>query len=204
MFTYKATNILNGKFYIGSTTNFEKRKISHLCSKEKYPFQNALRKDPQVFEWEVWEDDSDEPILEQALLDMWFGTEQCYNLNPEASVPPNLTGHKFSEETLKKRSISRKGNNYGLVGDMHPFYGKSHSPESILSNREKHLGSFWVNNGIREVTLPRGSAIPEGYGRGRLLGRGTGLLPWWVNEKGDTTRSLESPGPEWKRGRKWQ
>ena len=87
MDTYKATNTTNGKFYIGSTTNFERRKRDHLKSRANYPFQSALRKDPESFEWEFWSDDSDEPILEQALLDMWFGCEQCYNLNPHADKP---------------------------------------------------------------------------------------------------------------------
>jgi len=89
MDTYKVTNTSNGKFYIGSTTNFEKRKKAHLTSSLNYPFQNALRKNPDVFLWEVWTDDSDKPVLEQALLDMWFGKEQCYNLNPIANRPPN-------------------------------------------------------------------------------------------------------------------
>jgi group I intron endonuclease len=95
MNTYKATNTLNGNFYIGSTTNFEKRKKGHLNSKENYPFQNSLRRNPEVFEWEVWSDDSDEPLLEQALLDMWFGKECCYNLCPYAHRPPDMTGKKM-------------------------------------------------------------------------------------------------------------
>jgi hypothetical protein len=84
MDTYRATNTTNGKFYIGSTTNFERRKYEHLRSIENLPFQSALRRNPEAFEWEVWSDDSDEPILEQALLDMWFGRECCYNLNSQA------------------------------------------------------------------------------------------------------------------------
>ena len=59
MDTYKATNTLNGKFYIGSTVNFAERKKSHLASKENYPFQNSLRTNPEIFEWEVWTDDSE-------------------------------------------------------------------------------------------------------------------------------------------------
>lgn len=109
MYTYKATNTSNGKFYIGSTTDFEKRKRQHLSCKESYPFQNALRKNPELFEWEVWEDDSKDPALEQALLDMWFGKEQCYNLNPLASVPPSWKGRKQSEEHVKKRTKIQKG-----------------------------------------------------------------------------------------------
>ena len=109
MDTYKATNTTNGKFYIGSTTNFEERKKKHLRSKENYPFQNALRKNPEVFEWEVWSDDSDEPILEQALLDMWFGKECCYNLNPSAKHPPSAKGKSPSPKHRAKISATLMG-----------------------------------------------------------------------------------------------
>jgi len=107
MDTYKATNTTNGKFYIGSTKNFEKRKKGHLQSKDNYPFQNALRKNPEAFEWECWSDDSDEPILEQALLDMWFGTEQCYNLNPSAEHPPQNSFEQNQNIGLKNVELGR-------------------------------------------------------------------------------------------------
>ena len=201
MITHKATNTINGKFYIGSTTNFNCRKRNHLCSKCKYPFQNSLRQNPDAFVWEVWEDDSNAPILEQALLDMWFGKEQCYNLNPKASIPPNLKGHKFSKETLEKRGRSRRGKNYGVVGKNHGNYGKPHTKEAIEANRQKHLGNRWINDGKNETTLPEGEPIPEGYFLGRLVTL-TGYF-WWVNDKNETTRSKASPGPEWKIGRNW-
>ena len=202
MLTYIATNTITGKFYIGSTINFKYRKRDHMCSKYKYPFQNSLRRNPDAFIWEIFEDDSDTPILEQALLDMWFGKEQCYNINPKASIPPNLKGHKFSEETLKKRGLSRKGKNYGLVGKGHGNYGKPHTKEAIEKNRQKHLGNRWINDGEKEVPLPRGKSIPEGYVLGRLFTQ-KGYF-WWVNEKNETTKSKYSPGPEWKRGREWK
>jgi hypothetical protein len=94
MITYKATNTLNGKFYIGSSKDlhrFEERKKGHHSSKEPYPFQRALKKNPEAFEWEFVEDECDDPILEQALLDMWFGREQCYNLNKYADRPMPLS-----------------------------------------------------------------------------------------------------------------
>jgi group I intron endonuclease len=90
MDTYLATNTTNGKFYIGSTKNFEKRKEQHLMSKKDSLFHEDLRKNPSAFEWEVWKDDSDKRIFEQALLDMWCGKDQCYNINPYADRPfPN-------------------------------------------------------------------------------------------------------------------
>lgn len=88
MITYIARNTKNGKFYIGSTLNFQRRKKEHLTSKENYPFQNSLRTNPELFEWEILEDDSNERILEQSLLDMWYGKELCYNLSPRADAPP--------------------------------------------------------------------------------------------------------------------
>jgi group I intron endonuclease len=105
MDTYRATNTLNGKFYIGSTVNFARRKEEHLNSKASYPFQNALRKNPEAFEWEVWGDDSNEPILEQALLDMWYGTEQCYNLSSIVGRPgPEVCQKAGRKSALKKHS----------------------------------------------------------------------------------------------------
>ncbi len=195
MDTYKATNTENGKFYIGSTKNFEKRKRGHLNSKENYPFQNALRKNPEVFEWEVWTDDSDEPVLEQALLDMWFGKEQCYNLNPYASRPPSSEGKEVPVETREKisktmmgreindktRSAVSRSNKTRILsqetlekkskaasGEKNPFYGKAHSSEQ-----------------------------KEDWSRSRK-----GKV-WWVNkETGETTMSRQSPGSGWIRGRK--
>jgi hypothetical protein len=37
-----------------------------------------------------------------------------------------------------------------------------------------------------------------------LNARRLGVLPWWVNKKGETKRSVNSPGEGWVRGRKWK
>jgi group I intron endonuclease len=113
MDTYKATNTTNGKFYIGSTNNFEKRKREHLRSRKNYPFQNALRKNPEAFEWEVWSDDSDEPILEQALLDMWYGKECCYNLSSLANrISPELCSRKGENNPRWGKEGTNKGKSW--------------------------------------------------------------------------------------------
>lgn len=122
MITYIATNTKNGKFYIGSTTNFTKRQRCHLTSKANYPFQNALRKDPEAFSWEFWEDDSTEPTLEQALLDMFYETGQCYNLSSDAKA--------FGPEISVRR------------GKDHPLYGKP------STNAGK---TWWVNEKDQET-----------------------------------------------------
>ena len=202
--TYIPLNIKKKKFQVGSTVDFPRRQKDHFRDKNTIPFLNDLRNHPEDFFWFVSVDDGlDDRSEEQHYIDFYFGSEWCYNLNPSTTQPPNLTGHTFSEETLKKRSETRKGNNYGVVGENHGFYGKHHSDESNESNRENHLEKFWVNNGKTEKTLPPGSNVPEDFVLGRLPSVGIGKLPWWVNEKGETTRSNTSPGAGWRRGRKW-
>jgi len=121
MQTYLATNTETGQFYIGSTKNFERRQKEHLECLINLPFQNSLRKKPEKFQWEIWEDDCGLPVLEQALLDMWCGKELCYNMNPNASHPPSPKGRKVSEKTKK------------LLSEINT--GKKYSPETLEKMR---------------------------------------------------------------------
>ena len=200
MITYRATNTRNGKFYIGSATDFERRKQQHLQSTMNYPFQNALRQSPDSFEWEVVEDDSDEPILEQTLLDMWFGTEMCYNLNPRADRPPSWSGKSHREETLEKMRKSanlrpkitpeqvRRGVETRIKnGNLRP------SKETVEKMRIAHTGkkhSF-------ESRLKRSEKLK---GRPNENTKGS---KWWVNlQTGETKMLHNDPGEGWIPGRK--
>jgi group I intron endonuclease len=213
MDTYKSTNTLNGKFYIGSTTNFENRKRSHLRSKENYPFQNALRKNPEAFVWEVWSDDSDEPILEQALLDTWYGKEQCYNLNPYADRGPDRTGKKQPEGWGEKHSKKLKGrkrpdqsirmteNNPATrpevrrkIGDGNR--GKVRTQETKDKISETLTGTSWGEH--TEDHKEKMSSLHSGEGN-PAYGK-----KHWVNAAGDRKFQQESPGPEWQNGMKWK
>lgn len=173
MITYISKNTINGKFYIGSTLNFDRRKQEHLESKNNYPFQNSLRKNPDIFEWEIYVDEWDEPILEQALLDVWWGKSQCYNINQYASRPPDPTGREVKNETREKiskklkgrkigekqkRAVSRSNKNRHITketlikkskavsGEKNPFYGKTHSEETIQKYKEDRKGMKWWHN----------------------------------------------------------
>jgi group I intron endonuclease len=178
MDTYKATNTINGKFYIGSTNNFEKRRSEHLCSQHNYPFQNALRKNPEAFIWETVSDDSNEPILEQALLDMYYGTEQCYNLNPVANRPPSQAGLPVSKETRDKQSRSRKGKkrsidtkqkiSVSMSGENNPMFGRTGSSHPSA----RRVGELNSNSKKVEVTYPDGmvKVFPCARAAGEALG----------------------------------
>jgi group I intron endonuclease len=194
MLTYIATNITNGKFYIGSTKNFEKRKKGHSGSRHNYPFQNSLRKDPSSFTWQVFEDECDDPILEQALLDQWFGVEQCYNLNPNASHPPSCKGRFLSEETRKKIGRAHKGKitpestkkavslsnktrklspetlkkkSDAASGANNPFFGKRHTEETRKAMSDTRKGKKWWYNPDTEESKMSKESPGSGWHRGR-------------------------------------
>jgi hypothetical protein len=175
MYTYKATNTSNGKFYIGSALDFEKRKKQHLKGKENYPFQRELRKNPEMFEWEVWSDDTSERILEQALLDMWFDTEQCYNLssctNRPNSSPESLSKGGLISKELKlgiHSATSEELSEWGTKGGSNPMSG-------ILSYKNK-TGIFGITPEEKTKAIKKGGKTtfesgvgcfaPENIGKG--------------------------------------
>jgi group I intron endonuclease len=206
MITYKATNTSNGKFYIGSTINFEVRKKSHLKDKSNYPFQNALRLNPEAFEWEIVEDESDGRELEQALLDMWFGTEMCYNLSPRADSPPILIGHTHNNGRVLTEEHKEKIS-AGLIG--RPVSEKT---RELHSNRQKgelnhNFGKVTpdevkqkISNSMRGKTRTEEhcsniSASKQGNLNG-MSGR-----KWWNNGTEEKTFKLSPDSPEWSLGR---
>lgn len=86
--TYLATNQKNGKWYVGSTVQLLEHRIAqHKDHKGNDPFHNSLKKNPDLFSWEVLsevEADTPDRSHEQEILDTWFGTQYCYNLSSRA------------------------------------------------------------------------------------------------------------------------
>jgi group I intron endonuclease len=220
MDTYRATNTINGKFYIGSSVNFEERKKAHLSSKENYPFQNALRKNPEAFIWEVWSDDSEDRELEQALLNMWFGKEQCYNLSPYATFGPiwDSSGHCWvnngeAERYIKEGSEVEEGWAMGRLPLKDETKEKMRAAQlgKIRPECATAVGRVWVTNVERteEVYLKPGEETPEGWIKGRTLkgkkrpehSESMKNRACWVNSAGEVKLLRESPGPGWQNGR---
>ena len=202
MITYWATNTENGRFYIGSTDDFDRRKKQHLTSRKNYPFQNALRNNPDAFEWEIWCDDSDEPILEQALLDQWFGKEQCYNLCASVVAPMRGRNHtkeskekirkakegkkvNLSEEGRKRKSDKMSGENNPNFGKPGKFQGRKHTEETIRK--------------LRQPCEKKRKPKSEEHRR-KIKEARTGKF-WWVNDEGLLRSSETCPGDGWQRGK---
>lgn len=128
---YKITNIVNLKFYIGSTNNLKRRYHCHYCSlrggyhTNEY-LQNSFNKygeDSFVFEILECVDESkslDEVRdVEQLYLDKVADWSSCFNSRKTAQY---LNPSPLSLETRLKMSESRKG-------DKNPNYGKERPQE---------------------------------------------------------------------------
>ena len=85
-----------------------------------------------------------------------------------------------------------------MSGEDNPFFGKSHTEETKEAIRRKTkerlpngpmFGKQHTEEAKEKMRGPRPSMA------GRLQ---------WVNSEGKTCRSIECPGPEWQRGRKWR
>lgn len=132
---YVITNLVNGKFYIGSAVDLKNRWAVHRLALRKgisgcRRLQNAWTKyGEDAFEFAVIEVIANRIDLipaEQEYLDL---LEPAYNICKTAG---SVLGRKHSEATKKRMSECRSGEknpNYGRCGEAHPQFGKKHTEE---------------------------------------------------------------------------
>jgi group I intron endonuclease len=157
---YKIRNVVNNKFYVGSTVNTEIRFKAHRRhlrkGKHQSPHMQAAwnKYGEDCFKFEVIEHvENPEDLLkaEQLWLNEHAGKPYCYNWATDASAP--MRGKKHTVETLfkiKENRVAPKGDNhYGkdvprteetkakisakCLGIPNKMKGKKHSEQSRLN-----------------------------------------------------------------------
>lgn len=149
-YIYKIENIVNHKLYIGETDNIKRRFDQHM----KNPFAKRGRDDcPKLYN----------SIRKYGLSNFSFSVlEEIYSTEQEALDIEAMYIEKYNTVKMglnivhKSKCISgifnpmygkgylisgNKNGMYGKVGNLNPFYGKTHSKE-VLNNNSKLFSKF--------------------------------------------------------------
>ena len=126
---YQIRNRVTNKVYVGSSKKLEERKNSHFRELRKGCHSNAhlqnsfIKYGEENFIFEIIEFCKLEERfdIEQYWIDKFF-RKNCYNINPEAVNPPDMTGISKAQkkrfqnsEVRKKHSEIRRGKNTGAL-----------------------------------------------------------------------------------------
>ncbi len=156
---YQILNTVNGKIYVGSSVNLQKRYMSHLCELNK---NNHSNKHLQRAWNKYKEHNFDFEILQlvknpKSLIEceqFWIDKTNCvnqkygYNSSPTAG---NTLGVKFSEETKKTMSVKRKGRKLSkkhIQQIIKSNTGRKHTEET-----KKKMSEIAMNNPLRSSMM---------------------------------------------------
>lgn len=162
---YKITNIENGKVYIGSSKDINKRITAHIRELKKNihdntHLQSAWNKyGKEKFEFSILEFVPDINILLER-EQFWMDKYQCYkrdfgyNMLPTAGSPD---GNRLSKETRKRISESNKGRNCTAETKQkisNSQKGKVHTQEE-REHTSKVIKEKWKDPEYRKMMLER-------------------------------------------------
>jgi group I intron endonuclease len=190
---YRIINIINNKIYIGSSSNLKSRKYKHfnsLLRDSHYNkhLQSAYNKyGKENFKWEIIEyvqiienkEEFKKLLLEreQYYLDLYesYNSNIGYNMSISAS---SRLGVKLSEETIRKRTESRK---YYKPSEetrrklSKSLKGKRLSEETKEKIRKAHTGenNYQYGKPLPEETKKKISESLKGRGKGKKLSEET-------------------------------
>jgi excinuclease UvrABC nuclease subunit len=140
---YKIVNSQNGKIYVGSSVNIERRWRKH-----KAALRSGRHRNPHLQNsWDLYgEETFSFSVLEQVSEELCLlEAEQHYidTLKPDYNIATHATGGSgpCSEETKRKISAAVKG-------EKHPFFGKTLSEEHKKKISEANLGKKAWNKGV--------------------------------------------------------
>lgn len=153
---YKITNIKNGKIYIGSSSNLNKRYYKHLYGLRNNKhfnihLQRSFNNDGEdSFKFEIVEYCEYNVLVEKEeyyfkllnTLDEKYG----YNINPDGDRPPSWLGRTHTEETKIKIGLKQKGKKISdyakeIASKTHKGKKLSEEQKEGISDRTKGEGN---------------------------------------------------------------
>ena len=170
---YKISNTLSGRYYIGYSTNINKRFKSHTYKLKQNIHDNIFLqraynldgKDKLKYDIIHICDTMDEAkeIELKYLTDLSI-RDKLYNLNFNNSGGDLLTNHPDKEkirekivhsfnETLSNMTVEERRHKYGRLGEKNGMYGKTHTEEVRKKNSELKKGnSYCIGKKASEET----------------------------------------------------
>ena len=138
---YKITNIINGKVYIGQSTNLKDRIKQHKSMIKNYnENNNYLRKATKKYGYKNFKieiikfcDEKELDYYEIYYIDLYKSSDRKFGYNIE--LGGNINKH-LSKEQIDKMKKNKKGK---LKGKDNPFFGKKHTEKTkkIISEKQK-------------------------------------------------------------------
>lgn len=149
---YWIENIINGKKYVGSTTNYNKRCIKHRCElKSGYHHNKNLQKEydeygANAFKYTILQKCSSEKELrdkEQDYIDQLIEKGEAYNIS-ELSTSPSLPGSKNAMYGKvgywKDKKMPEKARKNMSKGAKNKIFTKEHRENMSKSRKGKRTG----------------------------------------------------------------
>lgn len=181
---YKIVNLVNDKFYVGSTTNKKVRFREHrkqLRGNRHHckHLQAAWNKYGEVkFDFVVVEEVPDNCSLadaEDRWLKEWFGKPECYNSGAAAIAPwrgvygpDHFNFGKVMKSEQKAQISSSLKEFYAADYFNHPRVGKTHSEETkakISASKKANPVAYWQGKERSEETKAKISAAQKGVAK---------------------------------------
>jgi group I intron endonuclease len=157
---YRIEFITTGKFYVGSTKNFLRRKAQHLSSlrhnkhhnvKVQKVFNRVGEHNTKFIRIRTYIDETQLRKAEQRLINKFIGSDLCLNIGSSSIGGDNISWNPKSKEILERIAEAQKNmisnlskeercEIYGRNGHENGMFGRTHSEESRKKISEANLG----------------------------------------------------------------